>query len=80
MQGYERKKEEFAHRGVKAQITYFVSPSGHVERFDIYAVLDEAEGEVKLGASILGWENVEVALAAARSMGVEKIEKHLSAQ
>lgn len=80
MQGYERKKEEFTHRGVKSQIAYFVTPSGRVERFDIYAVLDEAEGEVRLGASILGWETVELALAAARSISVEKIEKHLSAQ
>lgn len=80
MQSYERKKEEFTHRGVKSQISYFVTPSGRVDRLDIYAVLDEAKGEVKLDASILGWETVEVALAAARSMGVEKIEKHLAAQ
>lgn len=80
MQGYERKKEKFCFLGVNALVTYFVSASGHVPRFDVYAVLDESQGEVKIAASIQGWETEIGALEAARAMGKDKIEKHLSMQ
>lgn len=80
MQDYERKKEEFSLLGVKALVTYFVSASGHVPRFDVYAVLDESQGEVKIAASVDGWETEMGALEAARAMGQDKIDKHLSMQ
>lgn len=80
MQSYQRKKEEFSHRGVKVLVTYFVTASGRVDRFDVSAVLDDLKGEEKLGASILGWETEKVALEAARTIGQNQIDKHLSMQ
>lgn len=77
---FERKKEEFIHRGIEGRIEYFLSPSNAVERFDVYAVLDESEGETKIGASIVGWITQQAALEVAIAMGMEKIDDHLSAK
>ncbi|WP_146256327.1 hypothetical protein [Pseudomonas sp. LLC-1] len=71
----ERKREDFTHRGVKVHITYFLSPSATVPRFDVYATL--SEGEEKIGASIEGWESESDALNAAKALACERIEKHL---
>lgn len=71
----ERKREDFTHRGVKVQITYFLSPSKNVPRFDVYAAL--SQDEEKIGASIQGWDSESDALNAAKALAREKIDKHL---
>ncbi|KPA95999.1 hypothetical protein [Pseudomonas asplenii] len=71
----ERKKADFAHRGVKANITYFVSTSGAVPRFDVYATLSNEEK--KIGASIDEWATEGEALNAAKTLATKFIDKHL---
>lgn len=75
MVNLERKKADFAHRGVKVQVTYFLDGSGSVPRFDVYAALSQEEE--KLGASIEGWKTESDALNAAKTLAAQAIDKHL---
>ncbi|KQQ60102.1 hypothetical protein ASF84_05165 [Pseudomonas sp. Leaf127] len=72
----ERKREDFIYRSVKVHITYFLSPSNAVPRFDVYAAL--SQGEEKIGASIQGWDSESDALNAAKALAHEKIDTYFS--
>ncbi|OHW37945.1 hypothetical protein [Pseudomonas sp. 06C 126] len=75
MVNLELKKADFAYRGMNVEVTYFLSSSGAVLRFDVSAALSQKEE--KIGASIQGWETESDAMTAARTLAAEAIDKHL---
>ncbi|MNG98513.1 hypothetical protein D3C79_576590 [compost metagenome] len=71
----ELKRAHFEYRGVSVKITYFLSASGAVLRFDVYAALSREEE--KIGASIEGWDTEIDAVNAAKALAAKAVDKHL---